>query len=64
MTYTIRTKVIAIVLPDNKSITQSFVGCDFTEVGALKSVNKQIKHYSNNPYVEKVEIISTEIEKF
>lgn len=38
-------------------LEQNFIGYDHTKVGALASINKQIKHYSNNPYVAKVERI-------
>lgn len=38
-------------------LEQSFMGYDHTKVGALASINKQIKVYANNPYVAKVERI-------
>lgn len=42
----------------NTEVTiQTFKGYDHTKVGAIASINKQIKRYGNNPYVAKVERI-------
>lgn len=39
------------------TLEQGFIGYDHTKIGALASINKQIKIYANNPYVAKVERI-------
>lgn len=58
----IEVKVRATIYTDLEKTTtmileQSFKGYDLTKVGALASVNKQIKRYANNPYIAKVERI-------
>ena len=58
----IEVKVKATIYTDLEKTTttileQSFKGYDHTKVGALASVNKQIKRYTNNPYVARVERI-------
>lgn len=56
----IEVKVRATIYTNLKKTTtttleQTFIGYDHTKVGALTSVNKQIRHYANNPYIAKVE---------
>lgn len=58
----IEVKVKATIYTNLKKTTtttleQTFMGYDHTKVGALASINKQIKIYANNPYIAKVERI-------
>ena len=58
----IEVKVRATIYTNLKKTTtttleQAFMGYDHTKVGALASINKQIKLYASNPYVARVERI-------
>lgn len=65
----IEVKVRATIYTNLKKTTttileQTFMGYDHTKVGALASINKQIKRYANNPYIAKVERVGMkEIER-
>lgn len=44
-----------------KTIENLFKGFDYTKEGAIASINKQIKRYSNNPLVIEVKRVETKM---